>query len=378
MKIQNPPIMKTISRDLQPLLISRLNPGRALAIIGPRGVGKTHLLRQIKEQYGKKCLYLNASKEKERMKLQNGRMTSGSSLPPFVIIDEAYQLYPLSESLEKLMEGSPYTRFLLSFESEEPCNNRNEPLPFCNLYPLTEVEYHQFYENPGRENLLTERLIYGNYPRLLHLKTKKEKQHYLSEIMNYYVQHGLHPNENRIKTGKDMQLLRMLSFMVGQEIFYRELEQKISLSRKSIESFIDKLTRMNLIHQLRGYKKNLKKEVGKHAALYFIDNGIRNALINNFNPLRIRNDVDKLWKNYLISERIKQQRYRNLEVNNYFWRTYDQQELDWVEERQDQLIGYRFSLEGNHVRPPSAWRRAYPHAEFRVISPDNYREWIIS
>lgn len=101
--------------------------------------------------------------------------------------------------------------------------------------------------------------------------------------------------------------------------------------------------------------------MGKHAALYFIDNGIRNALINNFNPVHIRNDVDKLWKNYFISERIKQQHYRNLEVNNYFWRTYGQQELDWVEERQGQLTGYHFTLEGNHARPPSAWRRAYAH-----------------
>lgn len=199
-------------------------------------------------------MYLNVSMEKERRKLQNGRMASGSALPSFVIIDEAYQLYPFRETLEKLMEESPYTRFLLSFESEEQCNRRNEPFPLYYLYPLTEQEYHQFYENPGRENLLTERLICGNYPRLLHLKTKKEKQHYLSGIMNYYVQPGLHPNGNKIKPGKDMQLLRMLSFLVGQEIFYRELEQKISLSRKSIESFIDKLTRMNLIHQLKGYK----------------------------------------------------------------------------------------------------------------------------
>ena len=370
--------MKIISRDLQPLLISRLNPGRVIAIIGPKGVGKTHLLKQIKEQYGEKCLYLNAAKEKERRKLQNGQMAEGEVLPSFVIIDEAFHLYPFRESLEKLMKDSPYSRFLLSFESEEQCNHREDPFPIYNLYPLTEQEFRQFYETPGRADLLGERLIYGNYPRLLHLKTKKDKQQYLSGMINHYLQQDLQHKRKKIPPGKDMQLLRILSFLVGQEIFYRELEQKISLSRKSIEYYIDKLTQMKLIHQLQGYKRNLKKEVGKHAALYFTDNGIRNAIINNFNPVRIRNDVDKLWKNYLISERLKQQQYRNLKVNNYFWRTYDQQELDWVEERQGQLIGYHFSLEGNHARPPSAWRRAYPHAEFRVISPDNYREWVIS
>jgi len=370
--------MKTISRELHPLLISRLNPGRVIAIIGPKGVGKTHLLKQIRDQYGKNCLYLDAGKEKERVKIQNGRLTSGGPLSSFVIIDDAYQLYPLKETLEKMIHQSPYTRFLLSFESESQCNNTADPFPRYNLYPLTEQEYHQFYENKKRDDLLGERLIYGNYPRLLHLKTKSEKQQYLTQTLEYYIQHGLQESDKRIKPGKDKQLIRMLSFLVGQEIFYRELEQKISLNRKSIEYFIDKLTRMNLILQLQGYKKNLKKEVGKHAALYFTDNGIRNAIINNFNPVRIRNDVDKLWKNYLISERIQQQQYRNLEVNNYFWRTYDQQELDWVEERQGQLIGYHFSMEGNHARPPSAWRRAYPHAEFRVISPDNYREWVVS
>jgi len=367
--------MKTISRNLQALLISRLNPGRAVAILGPKGVGKTHLLKQIRDQYGKKCLYLNAEREKDRTKIQNAWM---ASIPSVLIIDEAFHLYPLRESLEILMEKSPYTRFLLSFESEGQCNHSQQAFSCYNLYPLTEQEYHQFYETKKREDMLGERLIYGNYPRLLHLKTKKEKQQYLCEIINDYLQHSLHQKVKKIKPGKEMQLLRMLSFLVGQEIFYRELEQKISLSRKTIEYFIDKLTQMNLILQLQGYKKNLKKEVGKHTSLYFTDNGIRNAIINNFNPMRIRNDVDKLWKNYLISERIKQQQYRNLMVNNYFWRTYDQQELDWVEERQGQLIGYHFSLEGNHSRPPSAWRRAYPHAEFRVISPDNYREWINS
>lgn len=372
-----PDIMKTTPRDLHPLLISRLNPGRAIAIIGPKGVGKTHLLKQIKEQYDKNCLYLNAGKEKERMKLQNGRMATNGVLPSFVIIDEAYHLYPFRDTLEQLMRQSPYTRFLLSFESESQCNHDEDPFAMYNLYPLTEQEYRQFYETPAKMDLLSERLIYGNYPRLLHLKTKKEKQQYLSGIINHYLQEGLLHKDKQTKPGKDMQLLRMLSFLVGQEIFYRELEQKISLSRKSIAFFIQKLTQMNLIFQLQGYKKNLKKEVGKHAALYFMDNGIRNAIINNFNPIRIRNDLDKLWKNYLISERIKQQHYKNLKVNNFFWRTYDQQELDWVEECQGQLTGYYFSLDNNHSRPPSAWRRAYPHAGFRVISPDNYREWIV-
>lgn len=370
--------MKTIPRQLQSIITSKLSPGRAIAIIGPRGVGKTHLLKQIREQYGRKCLYLNAGKDKEKMKLQNKPMTSDGSLPSFVIIDEAFQLYPLRESLEQIMEGSPYSRFLLAFESEAQCNHNKDPFPIYYLYPLTEQEYRQFKADRKKESLLGERLVYGNYPRLLHLKTKKEKQHYLTETTHYYLQHGLHQKENYVDRDKNTQLLRMLSFLVGQEIFYRELEQKISLNHRAIEAFIEKLTRMNLVIQLQGYKKNLKKEVGKHAALYFTDNGIRNAIINNFNPLRIRNDVDKLWKNYLISERIKQQQYRQMSVNNYFWRTYDQQELDWVEERQGLLTGYHFTLEGNGFRPPCAWRRAYPQAEFKVISPDNYREWLIS
>lgn len=369
--------MHIVERHLEAILLNKLTAGRVLALTGPAGVGKTRLLKSIKDKYGDKCVYLNAAREPEKHRLQSLRIVQAIHSPSILMIDEAFRISDLDTIVKRIREVSPYTRFIFVFGSASQCGDFNDLDGIYNLYPLTEQEYRHFHNNRKKHDILPERLVYGNYPRLLHLKTRAGKQEYLLKLTDQYRTDYLDVLKLKTQKGKDLQLMRMLSFLVGQEIFYRELEQKLSLTRKTIEKFIDKLLQMNLVIRLEGFKRNLKKEVGKHGALYFTDNGIRNAIINNFNPVRVRDDVDKLWKNYLISERLKHQHYKQMETRNYFWRTYDQQELDWVEEYPDRLVGYRFTLESSFPRAPHAWRRAYGDAEFRVINPDNYRQWIM-
>ena len=363
---------------MESLIMNRMSPGTVIALTGPKGVGKTFFLKQIKEQYGSSCHYYDAAKHQHYEKLQQLITGNDSEPTAFLMVDEAWTLLSLREALTGLLKQLPDTRFILAFESQSQIQPIQELITHCVLFPLTESECLQFDHSRKMETLLAERLVYGNYPKLLHLKTKQEKKDYLLGIADYYMKEHLLKAEKKVEPAKQSQLLKIFSYLIGEEVFFHELELKTSLNHRVIERYMEHLTDLGLTHKLVGLKRNLKKEVGKHSCLYFMDNGIRNAFIGNFNPARIRSDVDKLWKNYLMSERIKQQQYRNMNIRNYFWRTYDQQELDWVEEKQGQLVGYQFTLDVLPHKIPAAWRRAYPQAEFKVITPENYNDWVIS
>lgn len=150
------------------------------------------------------------------------------------------------------------------------------------------------------------------------------------------------------------------------------------MSKNTVERYLDLLSKVFVIHRVGGFSRNLRKEVTKNSKWYFYDNGLRNLIIANLNPIEQRNDIDIFWENYMISERIKFQRYNNTIVNNYFWRTYDQQEIDWVEERGGKLYGYEFKWSSKRtIKPPKAWRNEYQESKFEVINQDNYFDWVI-
>ncbi len=156
-----------------------------------------------------------------------------------------------------------------------------------------------------------------------------------------------------------------------------ELGKQLGLARNTVDRYLDLLSKVFIIHRLTGFSRNLRKEITKSDKWYFYDNGVRNLLVANLNPIDQRQDTGKLWENYSISERLKYQHYEELIVNNYFWRTYDQQEIDWVEDRGGQLYGYEFKYNPRkEVKAPGAWTTNYPDAEFRVIHAANYREWV--
>ena len=149
------------------------------------------------------------------------------------------------------------------------------------------------------------------------------------------------------------------------------------MSKNTVEKYLDLLSKVFIVHKVEGFSRNLRKEISKSPRWYFYDNGIRNAIVANFNPIDLRDDIGLLWENYMISERIKYQKNKRMVVNNYFWRTYDQQEIDWVEEREGILFGYEFKWSKKNVKTPVAWAKAYPEAKYHVITPENFEEWII-
>src|SRR5690606_31657664 len=227
-----------------------------------------------------------------------------------------------------------------------------------------------------KENL-EQRLLFGSYPELEQYESWNEKQDYLYEIINSYLLKDILMYEGIKNSEKIYDLLRLIAFQIGKEVSLQELGNQLQLSKNTVERYLDLLSKVFVIYKVNGFSKNLRKEITKTSRWYFADNGIRNALIKNFNRLDNRTDTGELWENYLASERIKKQHYQQMFATNYFWRTYDQQELDWLEVQAEQLSGYEFKWNTNKKsKIPTAFAKAYPDAGFQVIHPVNYLDFI--
>jgi len=160
------------------------------------------------------------------------------------------------------------------------------------------------------------------------------------------------------------------------EVSLNELSRQLGLAKQTVERYIDLLEKVFVIIKVQGFSRNLRKEITKTHRYFFWDNGIRNAIINNFNPLNTRNDKGMLWENFLFTERLKSQHYFNIHTNNFFWRTYDQKEIDMVEARSGKLFGYEFKLHNKNSKPPKLWNDTYKEAEYKVINRENFIEFL--
>nr|MDA3886537.1 DUF4143 domain-containing protein [Candidatus Delongbacteria bacterium] len=232
-------------------------------------------------------------------------------------------------------------------------------------------------DNPiAKKDIIKHRMIYGNYPELINLQDNEDKKEYLNEIINSYLLKDILAFENIKNSSKIHSILRLIAFQIGKEVSYHEIGQQLSMSKNTVEKYLDLLSKVFILFKVEGFSRNLRKEISKSPRWYFYDNGIRNTLIANFNSLDLRNDVGQLWENYAISERLKYQNSNRMIVNNYFWRTYDQQEIDWIEERGGVLHAYEFKWNKKKIKIPAAWAKTYLESEFNIITPDNFHEWI--
>jgi len=224
---------------------------------------------------------------------------------------------------------------------------------------------------------IRERLVLGGYPELVHIPDRNDKTEYLTALVRDYLLKDILELEGLKHTHKLTDLLRLLAFQVGSEVSTAELGRQLGMDKNTVDRYLNLLSEVFIIFNLRGYSRNLRKEIVKNSKWYFFDNGIRNALISSFNPIDLRNDQGLLWENYMLAERLKFQHYAGLQTNNFFWRTYDQQELDWVEEREGALFGYEMKWGKTTAKAPTAWVNAYPESRFKVIHPGNFREFVM-
>ena len=359
-----------------------LQPNKVLLLIGPRRVGKTVFINELcnktEERYLKllgedtSVIDLFHTRTMENYK----RLTAGYTL---LIIDEAQSIPEIGKCLKLIVDSIDDIKVIITGSSAfDLMHTLGEPLTgrmnIVNLYPFSQAEYKEDLFT-AKANLES-RLIYGSYPELLQYPSLDEKQQYLRELVNSYLFRDILKFENLHHAEKLVALLRLVAFQVGKEVSTNELSLQLGISKQTVERYLDLLSKTFVIYKLPGFSRNLRKEITKSSRWYFYDNGIRNTLIANLQPLGNRNDVGELWENYLLAERIKVQSYRRLLVNNYFWRTYDQQEIDLVEERDGNLFAFEFKWRTRRSKPPKAWTNTYPDAHFKTITPDNYLEWL--
>jgi len=219
--------------------------------------------------------------------------------------------------------------------------------------------------------------VYGAYPEVVLLQDNREREQYLREIVSSYLYKDILELEGIRQSSKIGRLLQLIAFQIGKEVSYTELGTSLGMSKNTVNHYLDLLEKAFVIRKLGGFSRNLRNEITKNSRYYFIDNGVRNALINNFNSLELRNDAGELWENYIVMERLKRQEYLRESSSNYFWRTYTKKEVDLVEERSGQLHGYEIKWGKTKPRPPKEWNSAYPDATWDLINRENYLEFII-
>ena len=374
-----------IERTIQQKIERQLVPNKVVVIFGARRVGKTVLMRQILEHFTGKTMLLNGEDYDTQALLEEKTIANYRRLfahTDLLAIDEAQAVPNIGEKLKLIVDEVPGLRILATGSSAFDIRNQvGEPLvgryTQFQLLPFSQHEISQ-QENllQTRRNLET-RLIFGSYPDVV-LNTDSEANiDYLNNIVSAYLLKDILALDGIKNSGKMMALLQLVAFQVGSELSYDELSNKLGLSKNTVQKYMDLLSKVYVIFRLGGYARNLRKEVSKAGKWYFYDNGIRNAVISRFQPLAIREDVGVLWENYFISERVKQNLHGRLNRNLYFWKTYDRQEIDLIEESTESLSAFELKWNETKVKTPVAFANAYPDAAFRVVNRNNYLDFLL-
>jgi predicted AAA+ superfamily ATPase len=378
--------MTIYPRSIQSIFEKNLRPNKVLMLIGPRRVGKTTFIRNyLKAFKAEEILKLNgedvldAALIQERSVANYSRLLEGKKL---LVIDEAQHIPNIGMILKLIVDtiegirviASGSSAFDLHQQAGEPLVGRMNTL---HLFPLGQMEFAKVEDFKTTLANREERLIFGGYPELSQYTEWKDKETYLYQLMNDYLLKDILKVDGVKNSHKLYSLLRLIAFQIGKEVSLEELGRQLGMSKNTVERYLDMLSKVFVVYRISGFNKNLRKEIVKNNRWYFYDNGVRNALIQNFNKLELRADVGELWENYLAAERIKFQNYTQLHCTNYFWRTYDQQELDWVETEGETIRSYEFKYNLNKSpKAPKGWSNAYPEASFEVIYSGNYLEWI--
>ena len=363
---------------------SLFKKGKVFVLTGPRRVGKTEMIKKMIGGFEKKT-YSGTGDDMFLRELMSSQVlqniTSFFGDYDLIFIDEAQRIPQVGYGLKLLVDHSPEKTIIVTGSSSfELSNKTGEPLTgrqnVRKLYPLSVLELSSQVGKLKVHQILEELMIYGSYPEVLKSDGRNEKSDYLFSIRDSYLLKDILELEQVKYSTKLFDLLKLLAFQIGHEVSLNELANKLGIAKQSIERYLDLLEKAFVIKKVGGFSRNLRNEITKTARYYFIDNGIRNAVINNFNDLKSRNDTGMLWENFLFVERLKKQEYHRIFSNNYFWRTYNKNEIDLVEDREGKLYGYEFKYGKTAVKPPKLWEATYSASEFQCITKENYLDFL--
>ncbi|MEQ1746780.1 MAG: ATP-binding protein [Saprospiraceae bacterium] len=372
-----------IKRTLQPLLEQVFHEQKIALLLGARRTGKTELLRAIYEPQKGRALWLNgedmdtAGLLENRSEANYRRVLTGKTL---LIIDEAQYIPDIARKAKLMIDTISPLHIILTGSSAFDLVQIGEPLVgrtiTFQLFPLSYTEWKQQEDALQTRQRLEEKLVYGNYPELSNLPSLGQKESYLKDLVSTYLLRDILAFENIRNAQKLKDLLVLLARQVGAEVSQDELGRQLSMSKNTVERYLDLLSKVFVIFPRSGFSANLRKEVVKSKRWYFCDNGIRNALLNDFSPLALRPDKGMLWEQHFVVERMKHNHYLGNPPESYFWRTYDQQEIDLVEVQNRQITAFECKWKEAPAKAPIAFTKAYPDAAFFVAHPGNYEDWV--
>lgn len=375
-----------IQRFLLPQIKDTLLPGKVLVLYGPRQVGKTTLANDLLASIQMRSRFVNADEliYRDPLSSQN-RQRLGEVLgdAELLVIDEAQRVPNIGINLKILIDSFPKAIIVaIGSASFDLANKISEPLTgrtlTFNLYPVSYPEIRQTLGAIEARSQLERWLVWGGYPAIVTTENPTLREKLLGELVGAYLYRDILELEGVRRSEKIVDLLRLLAFQIGHEVSIAELASSLALNRQTVERYLDLLEKVFVIFRVGGFSRNLRKEVTKNPRYYFYDNGVRNSLIQNFNPLTLRNDVGQLWENYLTVERRKANQTAGRSVNSYFWRTYDQKEIDCIEEHGGKLYGYEFKWQGGEIRRVARkeFSKAYPGSTLVTVSQENFEEFL--
>ncbi len=365
------------------LIEEKLFSGKVIIISGARQTGKSTLMKHLLKVSDKKTRYLDCDDPQTRSLLENQstpnllRVMGNADL---VFIDEAQRVANIGLTLKQMHDNMHDCQIVVSGSSSfELSNSINEPLTGrkweYQLFPLsfTELSEHTSWFDEIR--LLETRLVYGSYPDVVN--NAGNEPEILRSLAGSYLYKDIFSFQDIRKPQLLEKLVQLLAYQVASEVSYNELAGLLQVNTRTVENYIDLLEKSYVIFRLPSFSRNLRNELKKSRKIYFYDNGVRNSVISNFNTVNLRNDTGQLWENYLVSERQKRNTYNKVYCNSYFWRTKQQQEIDYIEEHDGKLYAYEFKWnEKKAVKPPKTFSEAYPDSAFEVISRENFTEFI--
>ncbi|NQT75161.1 MAG: ATP-binding protein [Candidatus Omnitrophica bacterium] len=372
-----------IKRTIQEGIEARLFKGKVIIIYGARQVGKTTLIKEIQKKYPDVSIYFNCDEPDIREAFTDVTSTEIKNFigtKRLVFLDEAQRVENIGLSLKIMADTFPEVQVVATGSSSFELSNKiNEPLTGrkyeFHLYPFSINELKEFYSWPEILRILETRILLGMYPEIVQTG-QDEVRALLKNITSSYLYKDVFQYQGIKNPDVLEKLLRLLALQVGNEVSYNELAGSLGIDKKTVSSYIRILEKAFVVFRLGPFSRNLRKELTKLRKIYFYDTGIRNTLINNFNNFDLRQDVGALWENFIISERLKFNSNRGRDVNIYFWRTHQQQEIDYIEEKDGRLSGFEFKWKKGPFKAPKLFIDSYPESSVELVTKENFKDFL--
>lgn len=373
-----------IERAIQQMLKDRLSPKKAIILLGPRQAGKSTLVKRLVDDLGLKVKMYNGDEPQVRASFKDVGAEQLKTIigdASLLVIDEAQRIENIGLALKIIIDQIGTTKIIATGSSAfELSNSINEPLTGRKweffLYPLSFAEMVANTDIITEKSAVEKRLLYGSYPDVV-TSPGLEKQTLL-QLTDSYLYKDVLAWENIQKPQKLEKLIQALAFQIGNEVSLTELGKLCELDKATVDKYITLLEKAFIIFRLPSYSRNLRNELKNNRKIYFYDTGVRNAVINQFAPVSLRQDIGQLWENYWIAERIKFISNTEQRMNTFFWRTHAQQEIDFIEERDGQLVAYECKWNAKkEAKLPATFKQAYPGTTFHTVTPNNYEQFLM-